>query len=459
MKRKLLLLLSLAVAGFSASAQQAFHTQNSGFTTASRGINDFDVVDSNIVWAVAYDGSGAAATIRDFTVTTDGGYSWLAGAVKGTTASALNNYGLANISAIDGSTAYASIYPVTTAVGLQGVYKTVNSGATWTKVSTGAFTNASSFINVVHFFDAQNGIAAGDPANGYFEIYTTSNGGVNWTRVPSANIPCTPLATEYGTVGYYAAHDSTFVYPTTFGRILLSKDMGATWALGTTPLDSTDGTALPSISFQDQDFAVAVMANTTAAVNTFIISLDGGLTWDYAGIDTVGGVYDFNAIEFVNGTNGTWFATSANSTTGGMGAAYTEDGAQTWISIDKEQHTCVRFNDINNGWAGGFNTSATVGGVSKWGSVRTAAGLSNNKVDGFEVYPNPSNGKFYVKANVKGASAIKVMDLTGRVVFQENYPTKALLFTTVDLSNQSSGIYFVEVREGNNVSIQKVSVQ
>ena len=119
MKTKLLLLLSLVAAGFSASAQQAFHIQNSGFTAASRGINDFDVVDSNIVWAVAYDGSGGNATIRDFTVTTDGGYSWLAGAVRGTTATALNNYGLANISAIDANTAYAAIYPATAALGLQ----------------------------------------------------------------------------------------------------------------------------------------------------------------------------------------------------------------------------------------------------------------------------------------------------------------------------------------------------
>ncbi len=458
MKRKLLLLLSLVAAGFSASAQQAFHVQNSGFTTASRGINDFDVVDSNIVWAVAYDGSGGGATIRDFSVTTNGGFSWLAGAVKGTTATALNNYGLANISAIDANTAYAAIYPVTATIGLQGIYKTVNGGANWTKISAGTFTNASSFINLVHFFDAQNGLAAGDPASGYFEIYTTANGGVNWTRVPSANIPYTPLTNEYGTVGYFAAHDSTFVYPTNFGRILLSKDMGLTWALGTTPLDSTDGTSIPSISFQDKDFAVAVMSNTTAAVNTLILSADGGLNWDYAGVDTVAGVYDFNAIENVSGTD-TWFATSANSTSGGLGAAYTEDAAQTWISIDKDQHTCIRFNDINNGWAGGFNTSATAGGVAKWGSVRTAAGLSNNKVEGFEVYPNPSNGKFYVKANVKGASSIKVMDLTGRVIYHENYPTKALLFTSVDLSNQATGIYFVEVREGNNVAIQKVSVQ
>jgi len=458
MKRKLLLLLTIVVAGFSASAQQAFHVQNSGFTTASRGINDFDVVDSNIVWAVAYDGSGGGATIRDFSVTTDGGFSWLAGAVKGTTATALNNYGLANISAIDANTAYASIYPATAAIGLQGIYKTTNGGVNWTKISAGTFTNASSFINLVHFFDAQNGIAAGDPANGYFEIYTTADGGATWTRVPSANIPCTPLATEYGTVGYFAAYDSTFVYPTTFGRVLLSKDRGLTWALGTTPLDSTDGTALPSISFQDKDNAVAVMANTTAAVNTFIISTDGGLTWDYAGIDTVAGVYDFNAIENVAGTD-TWFTTSANSTSGGSGAAYTEDGASTWISIDKDQHTCIRFNDINNGWAGVFNTSATAGGVAKWGSVRTAAGLSNSKVEGFEVYPNPSSGKFYVKANVKGASSIKVMDLTGRVVFEENYPTKALLFTSVDLTKQAAGIYFVAVREGNNVAIQKVSLQ
>ncbi len=459
MKRKLLLITALIATSFAANAQLAFHVQNSGFATASRGINDFDVVDSNIVWAVAYDGSGAAATIRDFSVTKDGGATWLPGAVVGTTPTALNTYGLANISAIDADTAYASIYPTTAAFALQGVYKTINGGSTWKKVSAGTFTNASSFINFVHFFDANNGLAMGDPANNFFEIYTTQNGGVSWTRVGQPSIPFTPLTGEYGTVGYFDAFDSTLAFPTNFGRMLVTTDMGLTWSLGTTPLDSVANTAVPSISFKDKNFAVAVLSNADSLISTFMTTVDGGLTWTTGpGLDTVGGVYDYNAVEYVKGTADTYFVTSANATTGGAGAAYTEDAGATWINIDNLQHTCVQFNDMTNGWAGGFNTSATVGGVFKWGTVRLPLGVNSKKVEGFNVYPNPNNGSFYVKANVNGASSIRVMDLTGRVVFEKEYATRSLLMTSVDMTNQAKGIYFVEVKEGSAVSVQKIIV-
>jgi hypothetical protein len=138
MKRKLLLLSAVVLAAFGVNAQQAWHVQNTGFVTASRGINGIVVVDSNVVWATAYDGTQTGATIREYTMTTDGGATWLAGTV---TATGLNaNFGLANISAIDADTAYASIYPITATIAPQGVYKTTNSGATWTKVTTGKFT-------------------------------------------------------------------------------------------------------------------------------------------------------------------------------------------------------------------------------------------------------------------------------------------------------------------------------
>lgn len=459
MKRKLLLISALIAGTFAANAQQAWHMQNSMFTTASRGINDFSVVDSNVVFATAYDGSGGGATLRDFAKTTNGGASWTA--TKITATGLGTTHGLANLSAIDKDTLYASIYPAGSSVAPQGVYKSTDAGTTWKKVSTGSFINStSSFINVVHFFDAQNGVALGDPASGYFEIYTTNNYGVTWTRVSQANIPLTPLAGEYGTVGYYGAFDSTIIYPTNFGNILVSKDMGYTWSAATTALSGVANTSIPSITASSKDNFWAVLNNLDSASSTLIFSIDGGLTWNGTGSDTVGGLVYLSNIEYVPGTTSTLFVTAANATSGIVGSAYSEDGF-SWTNIDLAvQHTACQFADINNGWSGSFNTSTTAsGGIFKWGSVRTNTGINNNKVENFEVYPNPSNGTFYVKANVNGASSIKIMDVTGRVVFAKEYPTQSLLYTSFDLSNQAQGLYMVEVREGNNVSVQKIVKQ
>lgn len=456
MKRKLLLLSAVVMAAIGASAQQAWHIQNSGFTAASRGINGFSVVDSNVVWATAYDGTQTAATIREYTVTADGGATWLAGSVAATGLNA--NFGLANISAIDADTAYASIYPITATITPQGVYKTTNGGATWAKVTTGKFTAASSFINVVHFFNAKDGVALGDPAGGYFEAYTTNDYGVTWTRVPQANIPYTPQSNEYGTVGYYGANDSTILYSTNYGNILVSKDRGVTWTVASTPLNVAN-TAIPKLVFKDNNTVLGIIDNNAQAINSVIVSIDGGSTWSYAGIDTAADIFDFADLAYVKGTANTWFITSANFSTGGLGSAYTEDGGLTWIGIDKIQHTAVEFNDINNGWSGGFNTSSTDGGIFKWGSVRLPASVNYGKVESFKVYPNPSNDLVYVSANVNGASTIKVTDMMGRVMFEKTYPTQSLLLTSVDVSNYASGLYFVEVSESNNKSVQKVLVK
>jgi len=457
MKRKLLLMAALLAGTFTVNAQQAWHIQNAAFTAASRGINEFAVVDSNVVWATAYDGSGSNATIRNYTRTKDGGAKWTSANITATGLTA--TFGLANISPIDYDTAYASIYPTTATAAAQGVYKTTNGGTNWTKVSTGAFTNNSaSFINVVHFFDARNGVALGDPEGGYFELYTTNNCGRTWVRVPSANIPLTPVSGEYGTVGFFTAIDSTIIYPTNFGNILVSNDMGYTWKLGVTPFAGIPNTAIPSITAKNKNEMMAVLNNGDSLTYTLMFTLDGGLNWNSTGIDTAGDLVIFSHVAYVPGTANTYFLTAASSL-GAVGSAYSEDGGLTWTNIDQVQHTACSFADINNGWSGGFYSTTAGGGIFKWGSVRVVSGLNNNKVENFQVYPNPSNGTFYVRANVNGASGIKVMDVTGRVVFEKEYNTQSLLFTSFDLSNQAQGVYMVEVREGNNVSVQKVVKQ
>ena len=133
-----------------------------------------------------------SSNVQQFTKTTNGGTTWTPGNINVGNA----GLGISMIHGISSTTAWLAAYP-NAAGQLGGIWKTTNGGSTWTKQTTATFNNASSFTNVVHFWDANEGFCMGDPINGEFEIYRTTNGGTNWTLVTGANIP-NPLSGEYG---------------------------------------------------------------------------------------------------------------------------------------------------------------------------------------------------------------------------------------------------------------------
>jgi len=72
------------------------------------------------------------------------------------------------------------------------------------------------------------------------------------------------------------------------------------------------------------------------------------------------------------------------------------------------------------------------------------------------VFPNPSNGNVFV--NINGANVgnvnVKIINVMGEVIAESNDNTaKNMKF---DLSNQSNGMYFVEVSSANGKMVQKV---
>ena len=349
---------------------KSWDTYASGFSSLSRGIESFEVVNQNVVWAVAYDGSGGGATIRDYTKTTDGGLTWTAGTITAT--GITTSYGLANISSIHQDTAWAAVFPITATIAAQGVYSTTNGGTTWTRQATAAFSTASSFANFVHFFNKNDGVAMGDPAGGYFEIYTTSNGGTTWTRVPSVNIP-TPIATdEYGTVGYFTAVGNAVWFISTKGRIFKSTNKGLNWTAASTPL----GTAatISNITFKDQSKGLITVIDPTTQGDLGIYSTtDGGATWSLL-TNSTAGIANKSGIAYVPGTTGTYYVSSAS--TNGPGTAYSTDGGATWTAIDNVQHTAIDFYNETSGWSGGFNTSASVGGIFKIATTLVGASIT-----------------------------------------------------------------------------------
>ncbi|MFT7333791.1 MAG: hypothetical protein ACI81S_002012, partial [Sphingobacteriales bacterium] len=162
------------------------------------------------------------------------------------------NYGASSIAAIDENNAWALFFDES--VGKGFMYNTSDGGKTWNQqLGSDGESLFKSFGNVVHFFDAQNGVAMGDQLNGVFEMFTTNDGGDNWTQVNALNIP-TPLdLDEIGVVNIFEITDNnTIYYPTNRGRILMSSDFGNTWTV-TNPSGATDNNGAFYTLFYDQN--------------------------------------------------------------------------------------------------------------------------------------------------------------------------------------------------------------
>ena len=332
----------------------------SGFTTASRGISYIHSVDSLVVWAIAYDGSGGAVTINEFTKTVNGGDLWTPGQVLGG-----STYGLGNICALDGSIAYVSLY---NGVGNQdntcGVYKTSNGGTTWTHL-VGALQGASSFADNVYFWNENEGMCHGDVKDGYFEIYTTSNGGSTWTRVPKANIGggVTTPSTEGGwTSVIQAVGNSTIIFGSNKSKLYISYDRGYNWIISNTGITPATNGGINKIAFKDNMNGLAAQTIVPVVLKE---THDGGVTWQT--VPSTGLLT--SDLTYVEGTDNTFVCTGSDPTTPAMGVKYSFDGGHTWAlfeGTDATQFLATDWVNNQNGWAGGFSVSATEGGMYKF---------------------------------------------------------------------------------------------
>jgi PKD repeat protein len=350
MKKTLLSLFVMLALTMGAYAQ--WLEQASGFSTASRGIQDMQAVDANIVWAAAYDGTNPTGSCFDFTKTLNGGNLWTAGTVTGATGTSI-----ACISAVDGSNAWTCHYYPSGTGTKDGIYHTSDGGTTWTQQTTATFSNSASFPNCVWFWDANNGYCMGDPISGDFEIYTTTNGGTTWVQVPGANIP-NPVSGEFGIVGYQWVVGNTVWFGTNKGRVYKSVDKGLNWTVAT--VGALAGYISPFMKDADYGF---VMNKDNGTAGELAVTTDGGATW--AAAATTGNVFT-NDMTYVPGTPGTWVTTGADATNNAAGVTYSFDDGLTWQDMDATigvQFLATAWLDNATAWAGGFNTDATTGGM------------------------------------------------------------------------------------------------
>ncbi|MFN8275147.1 MAG: T9SS type A sorting domain-containing protein, partial [Flavobacteriaceae bacterium] len=240
----------------------------------------------------------------------------------------------------------------------------------------------ASFTTLVYFWNAQEGIAAGNPTNGYFEIYKTSDGGTNWTRIATtpALIPVDPQ--EYTLPNKFTTSGNSIWIGTTFGRLLHSTDKGATWSVSQSPIPDfgggINGGGWGSIAFTDANIGLLL-----ADVYELYRTLDGGATWFpvSVGPDTPMKNSDISAVPGHPGMYVTVGEDLINSPA--RGSAYTLDGGNTWIAIvdtNEVSGGVVSMLNENHGFAGGYNASSTVGGIFRWNGMASLPLYTNSTI-------------------------------------------------------------------------------
>ncbi|MEJ8757058.1 T9SS type A sorting domain-containing protein [Pontibacter sp. H259] len=84
------------------------------------------------------------------------------------------------------------------------------------------------------------------------------------------------------------------------------------------------------------------------------------------------------------------------------------------------------------------------------------------KIDNLSYYPNPSNGRFNVSFTLpdKGEATLKVLDSTGKEVYQEMISKPASLFEKqIDVSGFGKGIFYLQVAQNGKTLTKRLLVQ
>ncbi|MEZ5083058.1 MAG: S8 family serine peptidase [Bacteroidales bacterium] len=122
----------------------------------------------------------------------------------------------------------------------------------------------------------------------------------------------------------------------------------------------------------------------------------------------------------------------------------------TW-DVDFTGVAALKVQGVNDCGEGEFSAELDI-------VVSICTGIPELSNRSYSVLPNPNNGNFTIsfKDNSKTVSSVKLMDITGKVVFEtgENISEQV----NVRLDNISEGMYFLLVETGDSRSVEKIII-
>lgn len=331
MKLAVIAFAALSSTMYSASAAEAWITQNSGTEVELRGLS---VVSNKVAWA-----SGARATI----LRTIDGEHWQSMQVAGADGLDFRD--------IHGFNAQHAIAMSAGPGALSRLYETSDGGASWKLLKTNEASTG--FWDAISFVDGKQGMIFGDAVDGQFQVLLTSDGGQNWQERRHVGLTALDNEGAFAASGtclatYGSKHAWLVSGSAAQARVLASTDAGMSWSVATLPLAAAVASkGAFSVAFLDEkrgmvvggDYKLPQLDSLNGARTE-----DGGKTWLPAPVSPQGFM---SVIATVPGASSTYV------TAGLVGSGISHDAGKTWQVLDKTPVNTVAFANPQTGWAVG----------------------------------------------------------------------------------------------------------
>ncbi len=147
------------------------------------------------------------------------------------------------------------------------LWKTLNGGATWSKIWGDGSAGDNYYVSDICFKDSMTGWFCMSSSN---ECYRTTDGGIHWTNLIEHD-------SEFSPEALYYCSGTNKLFLSLAGGIVVSTDLGDSWKL-VVSYGST------GVSFSNDSIGIA-SAYPTDSTSGIIRTTDGGLNWSV--VDTV----------------------------------------------------------------------------------------------------------------------------------------------------------------------------
>ena len=216
------------------------------------------------------------------------------------------------------------------------------------------------FYDAMAFWNAQEGIAIGDPTGECMSVLITRDGGENWKKIscdkfPKARIGEAAFAASNSNI-FTAGNKAWFISGGSVSRIYYTEDKGETWTVKNTPLVAgAPSTGGYSIDFFDEKTGIIYggdYKNPTCHEKNKAITKDGGKTWNLLSADKDSGYK--SCVKFVPNSGGEEIVA-----VGFTGITYSNDQGKTWQKLSDASFYTIHFINEFTAYAAGK------GGISK----------------------------------------------------------------------------------------------
>jgi photosystem II stability/assembly factor-like uncharacterized protein len=383
--------------------------------------------------------------------TTDGGNTWVFDSIP-----VPGQPFISSLCAVDANTCFY----VFTDNGMNGsIWKTSDGGVSWTQKTTTQFSGTGGYADFYCAFDADEGVAVGDPTPGYFEIQRTTDGGGTWNRVDSSLIP-TILPGETGVANVYSSMGDIIwfatVMPNTSGayssRCFKSTDRGQHWTVSPIIAENLSWVAM---DFSTAEKGVLFDPGFPSSNNQFYRTSDGGNSWTKDSL-TVSGM-PYMGMSAVPGIDGGFVVTLNGYTFYSTEILFTPDFFSTLIVIDTNINGIpwgINFKDASIGWLEGNGSNANA--IWKYTGLLTSVSNAAKSSEKLVIIPNPTSTDALLKLNSlndKVDLRIMVYDAAGKLC--ENRPVGSSTgWTKLNASGYRNGVYVIKLLSGNQPVVQ-----